>query len=99
MSQVPVHPTIPIKITILVFQNRIYGHTVIAGIAHAQSRARFPCKSAFEASSGAASVVPIHSIYESTKRVTWRASAGKDASEDGRYFVSIEIVVDMAVLA
>jgi hypothetical protein len=75
--------------------NRTKRHTIVAGIAHAQSRARLPCKGAFETSSGEASVVPIQSIYESTRRVTWSARAGRDGSEDGKCFVSIEIVVDM----
>lgn len=70
-------------------------HTVIAGIAHAQSRARFPCNGALDTSSGEASVVPIQSIYESTRRVTWSARAGRDGSEDGKYLVSIEIAVDI----
>ena len=72
-------------------------HTLIAGIAHAQSRARLPCEGAFETSSGEAPVAPIQSMYESTRRVTWSAIAGRDGSEDGRYIVSIEIVVDIVV--
>ena len=84
-------------ITIIQFLSlqRMEIHTLISGIAHAQSRARFPCKGAFETSSGCASVVPIHNIYESTKRVTWRASAGREGSGDGRYLVSIEIAPDI----
>ena len=80
-------------ITIIQFLSlqRMEIHTLISGIAHAQSRARF----AFETSSGCASVVPIHNIYESTKRVTWRASAGREGSGDGRYLVSIEIAPDI----
>lgn len=45
-----------------VFPIDMNGHTTAGGIAQAQSRAKLPCKGAFETSSGEASVVPIHSM-------------------------------------
>lgn len=59
-------------------------HTAEGGIAQAQSRARLPWRGALETSSAETSVVPIHSMYESTIRSIWRARAGRDESEAGR---------------
>jgi hypothetical protein len=44
--------------------------------------------------SSSSSVTPIQSIYESTRHVTCSASAGDEAPEDGKYFVSTLIAMD-----
>jgi hypothetical protein len=62
--------------------------TFHGGIDTAQSLPRCPCKVARLAFSSSSSVTPIQSIYESTRLVTCSASAGDDAPEDGKYFVS-----------
>src|SRR6267154_1024401 len=62
--------------------------TFHGGIDTAQSLPRCPCKMARLAFSSSSSVTPIQSIYESTRHVTCSASAGDEAPEDGKYFVS-----------
>jgi hypothetical protein len=62
--------------------------TFHGGIDTAQSLPRCPCKVARLAFSSSSSVTPIQSIYEPIKLVTCSASAGDEAPEDGKYFVS-----------
>ena len=66
--------------------------TVLGGIAHAQSLHKLPCEQAFSTSAGEHSVVPIHIICESTSRVTCKASAGREGSDDARYRTSTDIM-------
>src|SRR6266576_1149026 len=62
--------------------------TFHGGIDTAQSLPKCPCKVARLEFSSSSSVTPIQSIYESTRHVTCNASAGDEAPEDGKYFVS-----------
>lgn len=74
--------------------------TVVGGIAHAQSLHKLPCKQALPTSAGEHSVVPIHIICESTSRITCKARAGSDGSDDARYRVSTDAMalVDVEIL-
>ena len=67
--------------------------TVLGGIAHAQSLHRLPCEQAFPTSPGEQSVTPTHIIYESTSRVTCKATAGREGSDGAKYRVSTDIMV------
>lgn len=66
--------------------------TVLGGMAHAQSLHKLPCEQAFSTLAGEHSVVPIHIIRESTSRVTCKASAGREGSDDARYRTSTDIM-------
>jgi hypothetical protein len=66
--------------------------TVFGGMAHAQSLHKLPFEQAFSISAEEHSVVPIHIMWESTSRVTCKASAGREGSDDAKYRASTDIV-------
>jgi hypothetical protein len=71
--------------------------TILGGMAHAQSLHKLPCQQAFSTSAGEHSVVPIHIMYESTSRVTCKARAGREGSDDAKYRASTDIMTEDVV--
>ena len=68
--------------------------TVLGGMAQAQSLHKLPCEQALLTSAGEPSVVPTHIMCESTSRVTCKARAGREGSDDAKYRASTDIMAD-----
>lgn len=69
----------------------VYPHTLLEGIAHAQSLARLPFDGADATSSAETSVTPAQSMYAFVSCVSCTASDGKDGSSGAMWYTSLEI--------